>query len=73
MHFPLLKGTEVVLSCVNGDIDRPIIVGAVPNPLIVGQRRGGAMASFDSARRRRSRADVKRIGADDDPGGRCRR
>lgn len=33
MHFPLLKGTEVVLSCVNGDIDRPIIVGAVPNPL----------------------------------------
>lgn len=33
MHFPLLKGTEVVLCCVNGDIDRPIIVGAVPNPL----------------------------------------
>lgn len=33
MHFPLLKGTEVVLSCVNGDIDRPIILGAVPNPL----------------------------------------
>lgn len=41
MHFPLLKGTEVVLSCVNGDIDRPIIVGAVPNPLtpnVVGNR-----------------------------------
>lgn len=33
MHFPLLKGTEVVLCCVNGDIDRPIIIGAVPNPL----------------------------------------
>lgn len=33
MHFPLLKGTEVLLSCVNGDIDRPIIIGAVPNPL----------------------------------------
>ncbi len=33
MHFPLLKGTEVVLACVNGDIDRPIIIGAVPNPL----------------------------------------
>jgi len=32
MHFPLLKNTEVVLSCVNGDPDRPIIMGAVPNP-----------------------------------------
>jgi type VI secretion system VgrG family protein len=32
MHMPLLKGTEVILACVNGDPDRPIIVGAVPNP-----------------------------------------
>jgi type VI secretion system VgrG family protein len=32
MHFPLLKGTEVVIGCVNGDPDRPIILGAVPNP-----------------------------------------
>jgi type VI secretion system VgrG family protein len=32
MHFPLLKGTEVVVACVNGDPDRPIILGAVPNP-----------------------------------------
>ncbi len=31
MHFPLLKGTEVLLSYVEGDIDRPIIVGAVYN------------------------------------------
>jgi type VI secretion system secreted protein VgrG len=31
MHFPLLKGTEVVVACVNGDIDRPVIVGAVSN------------------------------------------
>lgn len=41
MHFPLLKGTEVLLACVNGDIDRPVIIGAVPNPLtpnVVGQR-----------------------------------
>lgn len=41
MHFPLLKGTEVLLACVNGDIDRPVIVGAVPNPHtpnVVGQR-----------------------------------
>lgn len=32
MHFPLKSGTEVLLYCVNGDPDRPIIAGAVPNP-----------------------------------------
>ncbi len=31
MHLPLLKNTEVILACVNGDPNRPIIVGAVPN------------------------------------------
>ncbi len=32
MHFPLLKGTEVLLSHIDGDPDRPIIASAVPNP-----------------------------------------
>ncbi len=32
MHFPLHKGTEVLLTFVNGDPDRPIIAGSVPNP-----------------------------------------
>jgi type VI secretion system secreted protein VgrG len=32
MHFPLRKNTEVLFTCVDGDPDRPIIVGAVPNP-----------------------------------------
>ncbi len=32
MHFPLHKGTEVLLSFVDGDPDRPIISAAVPNP-----------------------------------------
>jgi type VI secretion system secreted protein VgrG len=31
MHFPLPPGTDVVVACVNGDPDRPIIVGAVPS------------------------------------------
>ncbi|WP_213307580.1 type VI secretion system Vgr family protein [Paraburkholderia sacchari] len=31
MHFPLLKGAEVLLSFTDGDPDRPVIVGAVPN------------------------------------------
>lgn len=31
-HFPLRDGVEVMLTCVEGDPDRPIIAGAVPNP-----------------------------------------
>ncbi len=31
MHFPLLKGTEVLISFVEGDIDRPVIVNALYN------------------------------------------
>ncbi|MQT11936.1 type VI secretion system Vgr family protein [Segnochrobactrum spirostomi] len=29
MHFPLVQGTEVVVGYLNGDPDRPIVVGAV--------------------------------------------
>ncbi len=32
MHFPLHKGTEVLLTFIEGDPDRPIIQSAVPNP-----------------------------------------
>jgi Type VI secretion system/phage-baseplate injector OB domain len=31
-HFPLRAGVEVMLTCIEGDPDRPIITGAVPNP-----------------------------------------
>jgi len=31
-HFPLHKGTEVLLGHTDGDPDRPVIVGSVPNP-----------------------------------------
>jgi type VI secretion system VgrG family protein len=30
MSFPLLKGAEVIWSCMDGDLDRPIITGVVP-------------------------------------------
>ncbi|MBF0530353.1 MAG: type VI secretion system tip protein VgrG [Deltaproteobacteria bacterium] len=32
-HFPLHKGTEVLLTFIDGDPDRPVIAGVVPNPL----------------------------------------
>ncbi|MFP4033948.1 MAG: type VI secretion system Vgr family protein [Desulfovermiculus sp.] len=32
MHCPLHKGTEVLLTFIDGDPDRPIIQSAVPNP-----------------------------------------
>jgi type VI secretion system secreted protein VgrG len=34
-HFPLRRGTEVVLSFVGGDPDQPVIAGVVPNALRV--------------------------------------
>ena len=33
MHLPLLKGTEVLLSFINGDPDQPVITGAMPNSI----------------------------------------
>lgn len=33
VHFPLKPGTEVTLAFLDGNPDRPIILGAVPNPI----------------------------------------
>jgi type VI secretion system secreted protein VgrG len=41
MHFPLHKGTEVLLTFVDGDPDRPIISGTVPNPETGSPVKGG--------------------------------
>jgi type VI secretion system secreted protein VgrG len=32
MHFPIHNGNEIILSFVDGDVDRPIALGTVPNP-----------------------------------------
>lgn len=37
MHFPLHKGAEVLLTFIEGDPDRPVIAGAVPNAESVSQ------------------------------------
>jgi len=39
VHLPLRRGTEVLIAFTNGDPDRPVILGAVPNvlaPSVVG-------------------------------------
>lgn len=33
MHFPLKPGVEVLIAFMDGDPDRPLIVGTAPNPL----------------------------------------
>lgn len=32
LHLPLHEGAEVLLSCLNNDPDRPVLIGALPNP-----------------------------------------
>ncbi len=32
-HIPLKPGIEVLVAYIDGDPDRPLIVGAVPNPI----------------------------------------
>ncbi len=32
IHFPNHADTEAVWACVNGDVDRPVVLGTVPNP-----------------------------------------
>ena len=32
IHFPNHKGTELLWACVDGNVDRPIGIGTVPNP-----------------------------------------
>ncbi|WP_305045826.1 type VI secretion system Vgr family protein [Geoalkalibacter sp.] len=32
LHTPLHDGAEVLMSCLNGDPDRPVLIGALPNP-----------------------------------------
>ena len=41
MHLPLHKGTEVLLTFIDGDPDRPVIAGAVPNPATPSPVTGG--------------------------------
>ena len=65
-NSPLHKGTEVLLSFIDGDPDRPVIAGAVPNPRtpspvhagnpsqVVLQTSGGNRLAFEDAPGRES-------------------
>ena len=33
VHFPLRPGTEVAVGFIDGNVDRPVIMGALPNPI----------------------------------------
>lgn len=64
MHFPLLKGAEVLLSFVDGDPDQPVIVNAAPNsenPSVVNNKNptkdiiksaGGGFMEFEDTKTR---------------------
>ncbi|MFC1889796.1 type VI secretion system Vgr family protein [Thermodesulfobacteriota bacterium] len=41
MHFPLHKGIEVIWTCIDGDPDRPVICGSIPNPETMSPVTGG--------------------------------
>lgn len=64
VHFPLKPGIEVLVAFVDGNVDRPVIVGAVPNPITPTpvavdestksriQTRSGIVIEFDDKNRR---------------------
>ena len=50
-HHPLHKGTEVILAFYDGDPDRPVILGTVPNPLTASPSAGANATHSRSSRR----------------------
>jgi type VI secretion system secreted protein VgrG len=57
MHFPLHAGTEVLVACMNGDPDRPVILGSVANP--------ASMSPVTSANANASQHTVRTFGGNE--------
>jgi len=53
MHTPLQDGDEVLLSCLNGDPNRPMVVGSAPNP----ERKSPVTGQNKTQNRLRSQSD----------------
>ncbi|MGD9947351.1 MAG: type VI secretion system tip protein TssI/VgrG [Desulfobulbus sp.] len=64
MHFPLHKGTEVLLTFIDGDPDRPIIASAVPNPITP-----SPVTSTNSTQSRITTAGGNKLHIEDQQGG----
>jgi type VI secretion system secreted protein VgrG len=64
MHFPLHKGTEVLLTFIDGDPDRPIIAAAVPNPITP-----SPITSSNSTQSRITTAGGNKLHMEDQQGG----
>jgi type VI secretion system secreted protein VgrG len=63
MNFPLHKGTEVLLTFIDGDPDRPIVQGAVPNPETASQ-----VTSSDQSMSKITTAGGNKIHMEDEEG-----
>ncbi|MFK4532247.1 type VI secretion system secreted protein VgrG [Bradyrhizobium ottawaense] len=52
LHCPLVPGTEVLVGYLNGDIDRPVVIGAVHNP----DMKGGVTSNTHTFNRLKSQS-----------------
>lgn len=68
LHFPLTDGTEVAVGFVNGDPDRPIILGAVPDLGASKQGKRGSIVDDQNKEKLIFRTNESEMSVDDQKG-----